>query len=183
MDSKNGINETNMKRYTKDAEIKSANQIIIFKDDMQIINPTKEMILADGWEEYVEPEPTEYEKLVMARRDKGFEIERYDTSDDVNEFFINGKPLWLNREERGTLERRFRVEQKNGLITTTLWKNGIAYPMIIEDAIIMLDALEMYAIQCHDNTQRHLAAIQALQTIEEIEGYDHTTFYPQKLRF
>lgn len=107
----------------------------------------------------------------------------YDSSKSVNEFYINDKPLWLDREERGTLERRFRVEQKNGLVNTTLWKNGIAYPMVIENAIVMLDALEIYAIQCHDNTQRHLAAIQTLQTIEEIEAYDYTAGYPEKLRF
>lgn len=50
-----------MKRYTKDNEIKYANRIVVIKDGMQIINPTEEMILADGWLEYVatEPEPAE----------------------------------------------------------------------------------------------------------------------------
>nr|DAR36530.1 MAG TPA: hypothetical protein [Caudoviricetes sp.] len=35
-----------MKRYTKDNEIKYANRIVVNKDGMQIINSTKEQILA-----------------------------------------------------------------------------------------------------------------------------------------
>lgn len=42
-----------MKIYIKDNKIKSANRIVIYKDDMQILNPTEEMILEDGWVEYV----------------------------------------------------------------------------------------------------------------------------------
>lgn len=41
-----------MKIYIKDNKIKSANRIVIYKDDMQILNPTEEMILEDGWVEY-----------------------------------------------------------------------------------------------------------------------------------
>lgn len=46
-----------MKRYIKDNTIKYANNIIIKKEGMQIINPSEELILADGWVEYVPPTP------------------------------------------------------------------------------------------------------------------------------
>ena len=48
-----------MKQYKKDGQIKYANQIVIIKDGMRTMNPTEEMILADGWEVYepVIPEP------------------------------------------------------------------------------------------------------------------------------
>lgn len=46
-----------MKLYTKDGQIKYANRIVVNKDGMQIINPTEEQILADGWVEYVAPTP------------------------------------------------------------------------------------------------------------------------------
>ena len=50
-----------MKRYTKDGLIKTRQQIVIRKDGMNTYNPTEEMILADGWVEYVPPtiEPSE----------------------------------------------------------------------------------------------------------------------------
>lgn len=57
-----------MKRYIKDGIIKYANNIIIKHDGMQVINPSEELILADGWVEYVPPkiDPTERKKSPMA---------------------------------------------------------------------------------------------------------------------
>lgn len=48
-----------MKRYTKNNEVKYENEIVIIKDNMQIFNPSEELILADGWKIYepVVPEP------------------------------------------------------------------------------------------------------------------------------
>lgn len=53
-----------MKIYEKNGEVKNANRIVIVTDEYQIINPTEEMILADGWVEYVPPvvEPQPYIK-------------------------------------------------------------------------------------------------------------------------
>lgn len=48
-----------MKRYIKDNIIKYANNIVIKRDGMQIINPSEELILADGWVEYTPPKPEE----------------------------------------------------------------------------------------------------------------------------
>lgn len=176
-----------MKQYKKTIDgvttIRNSNKIIIIKDGMQTINPSEEEILADGWVEYVDPVPSDYVKLVTARRDKRFEIERYDTSHDVNEFYVSEQPIWLDKATRAGLLLRFQAEQAQGITDTALWYNGQQFPLKVDQAIQMLYAIELYASACYDNTQRHLAAIQTLQTIEEIEGYDHTTFYPQKLRF
>lgn len=54
---------TNMKQYTKDGVIKSRNEIVlrVTKEingkevNLQVINPSEEMILADGWVEYIPP--------------------------------------------------------------------------------------------------------------------------------
>jgi hypothetical protein len=76
-----------MKKYIKDNRINFRSDIVIRKDGKQIINPPEEMILADGWEEYVTPELTAEELLAQAKADKVREIEAYDTSSAVNEFF------------------------------------------------------------------------------------------------
>lgn len=176
-----------MKRYIKIIDgltvIKPANRIVIRNGEAQTINPTEEMILTDGWEEYVEPEPSDYDKLVIARRDKEFEINSYDTSDDVNEFYVSDRSIWLDKATRAGLLLRFQAEQARDITDTALWYNGQQFPLKVDQAIQMLYAIELYASACYDNTQRHLAAIQALQTIEEIEAYDYTTGYPEKLRF
>lgn len=56
------VNISDMKRYTKDGRVKFRNQIVIIKDGRQYINPTEEMILADGWVEQIETEADILEK-------------------------------------------------------------------------------------------------------------------------
>lgn len=55
-----------MKQYIKNNIIKDANRIVVIKDGMQIINPSEELILEDGWIEYIpeEPEPIEPEPIL-----------------------------------------------------------------------------------------------------------------------
>ena len=178
-----------MKRYTKDGVIRDANKIVITKDGMTTTNPTEEMILADGWVEYTEPEPTpapeptEEEKLAIAKRDKKRNISYYDKSSAVNQFYISDTPMWLDKETRTGLKLRFEAEIAMGKTDTTLWADGVQYPLSLETAIQMLYALEVYASMCYDKTQYHLAAIDALTTVEEVETYDHTSGYPEKLKF
>ena len=54
-----------MKKYIKNGVIKPSNKIVIRKDSKMYINPSEEKVLADGWVEYVAPEPTE--KVLRAR--------------------------------------------------------------------------------------------------------------------
>lgn len=57
------------------------------------------------------------------------------------------------------------------------------FPLQLEDAMKMLFAIELYASACYDNTQRHLAEIEKLETIDELAAYDYTVGYPEKLNF
>jgi hypothetical protein len=82
-----------MKKYIKDEKIKTYNQIVIIKDGMRTFNPTEEMILADGWIEYVTPEPEVALKVKNLKERKIEEILQYDSSDEVNVFFIGGQKM------------------------------------------------------------------------------------------
>ena len=172
-----------MKLYTKNGEIKPRNRIIIIKDGMQTLNPSEETLFADGWEEYVIPEPTEEEKLQDAKRGMRDVIEVYDSSDEVNGFYMKGVQMWLDKATRAGLMLRFEAERAIGMTETSLWYEGVMYTLSLESAFQMLYALELYASQCYDNTQRHLANINGLETIEEVEAYDYMSGYPQKLNF
>lgn len=59
----------------------------------------------------------------------------------------------------------------------------LKYIIPIPDALAMLNALELYALNCYNVTQSHIAAVRLLQTIEEIENYDYKSGYPVKLSF
>ena len=176
-----------MKTYIKTIDgkrvSKTRNQIVIIKDGRQYINPKEDMILADGWVELVASEPTEEELFRRAQSGKLHEIENYDTSPKVNSFFMQGQPMWLDKATRAGLMLRFQAEQSMGVTETTLWYDGVMYTLPLESAFGMLMALEVYASRCYDNTQRHLANVKTLESIEEVESYDYRAGYPQKLEF
>ncbi len=179
-----------MKKYEKtiDGRVvrRSANKIVIKTNGMVQSNPTHEQIIADGWVEYIappKPEPTAEELLERAKENKKAAIEEYDTSTEVDGFFIGETLLWLPLEKRTGLKLRFEAEKASGKTETTLWDNGVQYPLSLETATQMLYALEVYASMCYDQTQAHLAAIDAMTTVEEVEAYDHTSGYPEKLKF
>ena len=56
--------------FIKDGNIKERKFIVITKDGGTTFNPTDEMLLEDGWEKYVIPEPTNEELFIRAKRDK-----------------------------------------------------------------------------------------------------------------
>jgi hypothetical protein len=47
----------------------------------------------------------------------------------------------------------------------------------------MLNAIEVYASKCYDQTQYHLSEVNKLTSIEEIRNYDYKVGYPEKLQF
>ena len=216
-----------MKQYIKNGIIKYRNQIVLhgtrtIKDkygnekdiQIQIINPKEEMLLADGWVEYVAPvvetpkeetveetvETPTYESFnntveipvpelsdkaafVRARHKLRNAIQSYDTSKEVNCFYMQDEPMWLDFENRSRLLLRFQAETAKGNETTTLWSNGKEYTLPLSVAINMLYELETYASKCYDNTQRHLANINILETLEDVQNYDYKSGYPEKLKF
>lgn len=151
--------------------------------NVQTFNPTDEMLFEDGWEVYVTPELTEEEIISNAKRDKLRDIEMYDSSSEVNEFYIQEMPVWLDKSTRSGLMLRFNSELAMKKENTTLWYNGNSFTLPLNTAIQMLYALEVYASECYDNTQAHLAAVEKLETLDEILEYNYRVGYPEKLNF
>ena len=168
-----------MKKYIKDGVISLAKDIRIWKGGMITYNPSEKMILADGWEVYTDPEPS----LDFIKRRKIQDILAYDSSDSVNAFSIGEVELWLDKATRSGLMLRFQAEKALGEVETTLWHDGMAFPLDLEIAFQMLYAIEKYASMCYDNTQYHISMVQALETKEEVEAYDYSVGYPEKLSF
>ena len=164
---------------------KPANKIVIVKDGMQTFNPTEEMLLADGWKvhEPVPYEPTEEEILNREKEYKIEEILRHDSSPEVNCFYISDQEMWLDKATRVGLKLRFDAEIASGQTNTALWYNGVQFPLDLNSALQMLNAIELYASACYDNTQAHIANVKALEDVEAIKSYDYRTGYPEKLRF
>ena len=162
-------------------EKRSAESIIAVVNGVQIINPTEAQIIAAGWKPY--EKPVFAKTLEDVRSEKIAAIGFYDSSSAVNEFTIGGLPIWLDKATRAGLLLRFEAESKVGREQTTLWNNGQSYTLPLADAMQMLIALELYASECYDNTQKHLAEVAKLESIEAVEFYDYTIGYPAKLAF
>jgi hypothetical protein len=64
-----------MKQYVKNNQIKYANNIVIKRDGMQIINPSEELILADGWVEYVPQVAETIEIPIEEQRRQAYQAE------------------------------------------------------------------------------------------------------------
>lgn len=151
--------------------------------EFQVFNPTHEMLINDGWELYTIPEPTEEEIFNKTKREKINEINHYDSSGEVNIFYIQGLPVWLDKATRAGLKLRFEAELAMKEENTTLWYGNQNFTLQLNMAIQMLYAIEVYASKCYDNTQKHLANVEKLETLEEIMEYEYKVGYPEKLNF
>lgn len=172
--------------------IKPLKDIILYKNNKQIINPTEEMVLEDGWEKYITPsktEPTEEEFLEQRREELINKINQYDNSEAINSCTIlysgNSMNYWADKNERSSLKTAIQDSITLGRETYRLDLRDAGFYMNIncENLLYMLSSLEVYAIDCYNKTTDHIFAVKSLQSIEEIEAYDYTVGYPEKLTF
>ena len=119
--------------------------------------------------------------LALCKRVRIAEVERYDKSEQVNGLYLAGQHCWLAKATRVGLANSIAIEKAAGKTETTLYLNGIALTIGIDEAQQMLSALELYALDCYRKTEEHKATINALSIIEEVEKYDVTQGYPEKL--
>ena len=109
-------------------------------------------------------------------------IESYDTSPSVNGFMLNGQKVWLDFELRDRVYQGNERLQRIGRTKTTLWLGNQCYNLSIEQAQNIISHIEAYAKDCYNVTAAHKAAVEKLQTVEEVEAYDYTKGYPEQLR-
>ena len=120
-------------------------------------------------------------KLKQAKVDKIAEITAYDTSDKVNGFILNGQIVWLDKATRVGLMNSTTIERDLGQETTELWLGEHNLIIKCDLAIQLLQQLEVYALKCFNVTATHKKEVNSLSTIEEINSYDITKDYPDKL--
>ena len=185
-----------MKRYTKEVDgksvIKTLKEIVIRKNGKQTFNPSEEMVLADGWVEYVAPvyEPTEAELLERARERKLRELYDYDESKEVNDCIIVYQGVeyhyWKDKHERDALKSAVRdfITMGRTEYRLDLREAGLSITIPCESLLQMLAVLEVYASDCYNRTTDHDFFIKSLTTKEEIEAYEFRgNGYPSIPRF
>ena len=111
------------------------------------------------------------------------QIETYDSSDAVEQFTINDVPMWLGHELRQQIRTGADAYNAMGYETMTKVFNGEEFTFPITVWIQMLNALEVYAAEALNTTERHKNNVMQLNNIQEVIDYDYTTGYPLKLVF
>ena len=143
--------------------------------------PSVEQLESWGFEEYIEPTPTPEELLARAKADKIAELEAYDQS-EVNSFSVNGKDMWLDHDVRQQLRISLDALSQAGRENVTKWFDGLEYTYPIDVWYYMLGLVEVYASDALNVTESHKAAINALESIADVEAYEFSG-YPEKLSF
>lgn len=144
-----------------------------------VFNPTHEQLLAAGYEA-VEVAP-HVRTLEEAKAQKIAEIDAYDTSSSVNGFMLDGVPVWLDKATRVGLMNSLNCEKGAGHAETTLWLGSWPMTLPVERAMVLLAAVELYALECFNRTAAHKAAVEKLEAVESVDAYDYTTGYPEML--
>lgn len=121
---------------------------------------------------------TDLEKSIIEKRK---EIKLYDSSLEVNEFFVNGVSCWIDKATRVGLVNSTKMEIEIGREETTLILNDMVLNLSCHVILEVLARLEVYAKDCYNVTARHLINVNNLTSVEEVNSYDYKVGYPMKL--
>ncbi len=139
-------------------------------------NPTLSVEEIFNMNENDKVSPAELERIKSA-------IDIYDSSSDVNTFYVNDTPIWFDKETRTSLNNSVSIEKQVGKETTVLWINSTPYTLPVDTVKQMLSDIELYAIACYNNTHNNKAEVEAMTLKSEAKSFDITKGYPEKLRF
>ena len=105
----------------------------------------------------------------------------YDSSDAVNSFTYRGIVAWLDAATRANYLTSISAAELLGEATITFDIANKAMTISLSDAKIMLAKIQRYADACYLVTMQHKIEVNALTSIAEVEAYDITNGYPEKI--
>jgi hypothetical protein len=117
----------------------------------------------------------------MAKAAKIAEIAAYSDSDAVNSLTFNGIKTWLTPNIRANYLVSLDAAELLGETDITFVVEGVQASLPIKQVRMLLAKIQRYADACYIVTEGHKRAVRELQTVEEVEKYDYTTGYPEKL--
>ena len=164
-----------MKQWKKDGQAYQGEPMEI--EGKRVYNPTDEMLMRAG---YVCAEDVE-EDLQRAKEVKIAEIAAYSDSDAVNSLTFNGLKTWLTPNVRANYLVSLDAAELLGETDITFVVEGVQASLPIKQVRLLLAKIQRYADACFIVTEGHKRAVRSLQTVEEVESYDYTRGYPEKL--
>ncbi len=159
--------------------------VLLTPEQVEFYKEHPDASVEDVFNMQLTPEPSI--TLDRAKLEKIIEIEEYDGSDNVNVFdiIIGNQTIstWITRETRADYKNSLDAAELLGQTEVTPVFNGQAITIPLNTAKLALAQIQLYANRCYNVTEQHKVAINAMDNIEDIEAFDITAGYPQKLTF
>lgn len=127
--------------------------------------------------------PAKEPTLAEVKANKIAEIQNYDNSSAVNSFLLNGEEAWLTPDERVRYSNSLNSYKRLGLEEAAFVINGKAFTVSVEVAELLLAKISVYADACFMITTQHITEVNTLNSIDEVNEFDITAGYPEKLTF
>jgi hypothetical protein len=123
--------------------------------------------------------------LEQAKAEKTSQIRMFNDSGTVNgAIFVSPagtQELWIPAVERTGYFKAIELSKKYGRETVTFTAGGVPLQLPVDFAEAKLEEIELYAIDAQGVTDGHLFAVSQLSTVEEVDAYDYTAGYPEKV--
>ena len=104
-------------------------------------------------------------------------------SNDINYFIVEGNKYWFGRDIRVSLINSITIQKDVGLEEVTLWLDGKPYKTSADYALSFIRSLDLYAVNCNNNTQQHLMEISNLKDRDALFEYNISAGYPKPIVF
>ena len=141
-----------------------------------------EATVYEVWNMQITPPPVR--TLEDAKREMIDTIDRYDNSDEVNAFTINGTiKSWLTPLERSNYKDSIDAAKVMGLETVSFFVGDILFTVTPAAGEQMLAQVQLYADACFIVTKQHKMAVEALETIEAVDNFNYREGYPEMINF
>lgn len=152
------------------------------EDQVKFKEENPSVTLREVWQ--MELSPKHIRTVEEAKNEMLHKIEQYDKSDNVNSFLVNNSiKAWFTPQERSNYKSSIDAAKLLGMDILSFYIKNIMLNVSPIDAEQMLAQIQLYADQCFIITKQHKAAVESLQTIEEIDNYDYMSNYPDRLNF
>lgn len=134
------------------------------------------------WDMQLTPIPPR--TLDQAKREMIQNIEYYDNSSEVNGFTINNDVEgWFTPDERSNYRSSIDAAKLLQVPSLSFYVGDMLLEVTPTQAEYMLAQVQLYADQCYMVTKQHKLDVEAMETIEEVDEFDYTADYPQKINF
>ena len=163
--------------------------VLLNADQVQFHEENPDASILEVWN--MQLTPAWERTITQAKKEKLHQIKAYDSSKDVNSFIVSMQvdgemkeiSGWLTPAERSNYRSSIDAAKLTGIEMLSFYINDAELTISTTAAELMLAQIQLYADQCFMITKQHEAAVKSLSTIQEVDEYDNTVDYPQKLVF